>query len=101
MVLLLILTTRSGTKTDAGTNAGTTFLIVLNEMSGVPAFTPIFRSNVLVNKPFQIPSAKSNAFAVGLGLVRFDFANYWLITNCCFSVPCSMFPVPCSLLPVP
>ena len=33
---------RSGTKTAAGTNARTSFPIALNQMSGVPAFTPFF-----------------------------------------------------------
>ena len=37
---------RSGTKIRAGTNAGTTFPISLNQMSGVPAFTPIFHAVV-------------------------------------------------------
>jgi len=33
---------RSGTKTAAGTKAQTAFPLALNEMSGVPAFTPRF-----------------------------------------------------------
>ena len=56
----VVMTSGDVTKTASVTLAVTTFPLVLNDIRSVTAFTPIFRSNVLVNKPFQIPSGESS-----------------------------------------
>ena len=81
---LPVISRRSGTKNRAGTNAGTDSPLVLNEMSDVPAFTPIFMrwfypAVSIRGYPCEL---RQNGFVVALGF-GFGFANYELpVTNC-------------------
>ena len=67
-----LITTRDVTKIAPATHAVTSFPLVLNEIRSVTAFTPIFRSNVLVNKPFPT-------------VLLLLFGH------------CNLFPLPCNL----
>ena len=58
---------RSGTKTRAGTNAGTDFPLFLNEMSGIPPFTPIFHGGGF-NRRLSIRAYLRKPAAMGLQL---------------------------------